>query len=465
MITPFLDPKNVKPLYEQLYLYIKQAIENTELEADEKLPSKRRLAQHLKISVVTVETAYNQLVAEGYIKAKPKSGFYVLPFVKLETKTQHRYVPLLKRPRKARYSFDFKTNQVDQFHFPYDQWAKLEREVWLDHYPSEINHSDYLGVLDLRQQIAELLFEYRGIETSPHNIVIGSGSEHLISLLILLLGRNKIYGVEEPGYLKNHQLYQDYGAKAKTVKLDAYGIDLDDVKDCQILHVTPSHQFPTGIVMPIARRIELLNWSQLDQQRYIIEDDYDSEFRFSGNPIPALKGLDNSGRVIYMNSFSKSIAPSLRISFMVLPDHLMQLYQESYAYFTCSVPMVTQMVLSAFIKSKGYERHLNRMKNVYKTKRDVLINLLTSSAFGHEIEIIGEEAGLHFLIEWHHEGCVDDLIKAAKSVSVRIYGIHEYRLTKQFKASDKTMVVGYAHMTKEDFIEAVRRLETVWRFD
>lgn len=464
MITPFLEHHSHKPLYEQLYQYIKQAIESAELVADEKLPSKRQLAQHLKISVVTVETAYNQLVAEGYIKAKPKSGFYVLPFVKLDVKSHHRFVPLLRQAQEELFLYDFLTNAVDCQHFPYDTWAKIEREVWLDQYPKQINHTDYLGVLELRQQIAALLFEYRGIETSPHNIVIGSGSEHLISLLILLLGRENHYGVEEPGYLKNHQLYQDYGAVSSTVALDQHGIDLQAIKDCNVLHITPSHQFPTGIVMPIARRMELLNWALKESNRYIIEDDYDSEFRFSGNPIPALKGLDTTGRVIYMNSFSKSIAPSLRISFMVLPDQLMRLYQDSYAYFTCSVPMVTQMVLSTFIQSKAYERHLNRMKNLYKSKRDFLIEQLKSSSFGAFIDIIGEEAGLHFLIKIKHDTAIKKLIKEAKKVSVRVYGIHEYRLNKRASKDDQLIVVGYAHMSDDDFVQAVKRLEKAWTF-
>jgi GntR family transcriptional regulator/MocR family aminotransferase len=464
MLTVFFDRESQTPLYEQLYEYIKTAIEKDELKANEKLPSKRKLAIHLKASVITIESAYNQLMAEGYIKSKPKSGFFVLPYVRLTSIPKRKKASLIKRDiGKDEYLYDFKTNQVDEESFPYDKWAKIEREVALYDYQKNINQTDYQGTGYLRERISEILFEYRGIEASPDSIVIGSGSEHLISLLVLLLGRDNVYGVEEPGYLKNYRLYNDYGATAKTVGLDDFGLDLTKVNDCNIIHVTPSHQFPLGIVTPIARRIELLNWAYKKDDRYIIEDDYDSEFRFSGNPIPALKSLDVHDRVIYMNSFSKSIAPTLRVSFMVLPDRLTNLYHKYYSYFTCSVPVITQLVIGQFIKAKEYERHLNRMKNIYKQKRDILLSCLKTTVFSDKLEIIGEEAGLHFLIKIDTIASITDLVEFAKEQSVRVYGIDEYCLNDYCNSDKKIIIFGYSHLKENDFIEAIKHLEIAWR--
>lgn len=463
MLTVFFDRERKTPLYEQLYSYIKTAIEKDELKANEKLPSKRKLSMHLKVSVITIETAYNQLMAEGYIISKPKSGFYVLPFVRLTNiPLKHKLSLVTKNIEKENYLFDFKTNQVDEQSFPYEKWAKIEREVALYTYPANINKTDYQGISFLRKRISEILFEYRGIEANPDSIVIGSGSEQLISLLVLLLGRDNIFGVEEPGYMKNYRLYHDYGAKAKTVPLDDYGLDLHKASDCNIIHVTPSHQFPLGIVTPIARRMELLNWAYKKESRYIIEDDYDSEFRFSGNPIPALKSLDIHDRVIYMNSFSKSIAPSLRVSFMVLPDRLINLYHKHYSYFTCSVPVMTQLVLGEFIKQKEYERHLNRMKNIYKTKRDTLVYCLKNTVFSDKIEIVGEEAGLHFLVKINTQTKVSDLVSLAKAQSVRVYSVDEYRINRSEKSEKKTIIFGYSHLQQNDFLEATKRLVKAW---
>jgi len=463
MITLFFDTSSKTPLYEQLYQYIKQAIEQNELKANEKLPSKRKLAAHLKVSVITIETAYNQLMVEGYIKSKPKSGFFVMPYVRLKPTTKSSQTNhVVTTVEKPHYEVDFKTNQVDQDSFPYSKFAKIERDIVLDNYKTNINNTNFLGLYDLRVRISEFLFEYRGIETSPELIVVGSGSEYLISLLILLLGRDKIYGVEEPGYIKNYRLYLDYGAQAKAISLDDQGIRMNSIGNTDILHTTPSHQFPKGIVTTISRRMELLNWAYEQDDRYLIEDDYDSEFRFTGNPIPAMKGMDPLDRVIYMNSFSKSIAPSLRVSFMVLPKKLMQNYVDSYSYFTCSVPMITQMVLENFMREKEYERHLNRMKILYKSKRDTLIDLFQASSFGNKIDIIGEEAGLHFLVRFKTDASVLDIVERAKAVGVRVYGIYEYCLSERKKLAEKLIILGYSHLQNANFVKATKLLEKAW---
>lgn len=460
MLTVFLDRYSEIPLYTQLYEYIKESIINNDLKANEKLPSKRKLSNHLKISVITIENAYSQLMAEGYIESKPKSGFYVLPYIKLLKKDKVKKT-MIEPTIKESFTYDFKTNQIDSQSFPYAKWLKLEKDILLDEYVNYINQTPNKGLIELRESIASILYEYRGIETTPEQIIIGSGSENLISLLVTLLGRNQIFGVEEPGYTKNYHLYQDFGANVCTCPLDEQGMDLSKVGKSNIIHVTPSHQFPLGIVTPIARRIETLNWAYKSSDRYIIEDDYDSEFSFFGSPIPALKSLDVHDKVIYLNSFSKSISRSLRVSFMVLPETLMNIFNDQYSYYTCTVPVVTQLVLSRFIDTLEYEKHLNKMKNIYKTKRDHLIDLLKNSQLSDHLEIIGEEAGLHFLLKLNTSVKVSKLIEAAKQNSVRVYSVLEYRLNKRV-FDDPVFVLGYSHLTLKEMTEAVALLEKSW---
>ncbi len=461
MITFYFDDTKDMPMYEQLYRYLKEAIEKNELHANEKLPSKRKLATHLKISQTTIETAYMQLLAEGYIKSVPKVGYFVLGNLIFPKKRKNKTV--IKKKEVLHYDYDFKTNMVDTDYFPYQKFAKIERDVILDRLPEAINKIDYFGVYSLREKIADILFAYRGIEALPEQIVVGSGSEHLISLLVLLLGRDKLILTEDPSYLKNYLLYREYGANVEACELDEFGISIDEVRkyEADIIHTTPSHQYPTGIITPISRRIELLDWANEKETRYIVEDDYDSEFRFSGNPIPALKVLDEYDKVIYMNSFSKSISPGLRVSFMVLPRLLVKRYQESFNYFSCSVPIMTQLALETFIESNEFEKHLNRMKNIYKGKRDALIQGL-HQYFSEKIKIKGSDAGLHFLVEFKTDLSEDKLVDMAKKVNIRVYGLGEYYISKIKRYPHPTLIFGYSHLKIEEIEKACFLLKEAW---
>ncbi|QLY39917.1 PLP-dependent aminotransferase family protein [Hujiaoplasma nucleasis] len=462
MITFYFGDTKDMPMYEQLYKYLKEAIENNELHADEKLPSKRKLAAHLKISQTTIETAYMQLLAEGYIRSVPKVGYFVLSHLVFPKKRKVKET--IKKKEVVTYAYDFKTNMVDADDFPYQKYAKIEREIILDKLSKSINKMDYFGLYSFREKIADILFAYRGIEAAPEQIVIGSGSEHLISLLVLLLGRDKLILTEDPSYIKNYLLYKEYGARVDVCDLDDQGMSIDQLKSlsADVIHITPAHQYPTGIITPISRRIELLDWVNENDHRYIVEDDYDSEFRFTGNPIPALKVLDEFDKVIYMNSFSKSISPSIRVSFMVLPRKLVKRYQESFSYFSCSVPITTQLALQAFIESNEFEKHLNRMKNIYKNKRDTLIKFLNLH-FGHRISIKGSDAGLHFLVEIKTDLKEDQLIELAKKQSIRVYGLGEYYIKRIKRYPYPILIFGYSHLKLEDIENACVYLRQAWK--
>lgn len=464
MLTFFLDKDSEVSLYEQLYQNIKKAIEIGELKKNEKLPSKRKLSSHLEISQTTIETAYMQLLAEGYIKSIPRVGFFVMTNLDLPNKRRISSKKIFNQPNKEEFLCDFYTNQVDQSNFPYEKLAKIERDIILDKFKDNINRGDIFGNYDFRKKIADTLFAYRGIITRPEQIVIGSGSENLISLLVLLLGREKTYAVEDPSYMKNYLLYKAYGVLVKPINLDNDGINISllESADVDIVHTTPSHQFPKGIVTTISRRLELLNWASKVNGRYIIEDDYDSEFRFFGNPIPAMKGLDNLDHVIYMNSFSKTLGPSFRISFLVLPEKLINVYRKSFSFYSCSVPTINQLVLERFIDSGEYEKHLNRMKTNYKAKRDKLISLLNNSEFANVIQIVGEESGLHFLVKINTKKSESYLVEKAKEEGVRVYGLSEYSLNICENTDYKTIVFGYSNLSSEDMKLGIKLLEKAW---
>ena len=341
MLTYHLDAQSGVPLYEQLYRAVRADIMSGALAGGTRLPSKRQLAANLRVSQITVETAYGQLAAEGYIVSAPRRGYFVqeqiAPPPSVHTETVHRTVG--KYPRNERYDYDFKTNIVDNGCFPFSTWAHLSRRVLSEYSARLLEATDPRGVLQLRQEIAHYLHDFRGIAVSPENIVVGAGLEYLIGLLIQLLGHGHVYAVENPGYRKLAQIVTQNSAALRPIPLDKSGLRADVLaeSDASVVYLTPSHHFPLGTVMPVARRLELLRWAAGKPGRYIIEDDYDSEFRYASRPIPALRELDREGRVIYVNTFSKSLAPGLRIGYLVLPDALMARYRELRSVYACGV--------------------------------------------------------------------------------------------------------------------------------
>ena len=471
MLTVSLDSRLETPLYEQLYRYIRGEIETGRLAAGEKLPSKRALCAHLKISQNTVETAYEQLTAEGYLTARPRSGYYVQrmeaplrpappPFSSV---LQTAELPAGEAAPPPRY--DFRTNAVDTDHFPFSVWARLTREILCEDSRRLLRAVHPQGDPGLRTEIARYLRDYRGILASPEQIVVGAGSEYLLGLAIQLLGRDKRYAVENPGYPKTRRIFEGGGARVVPIRLDEDGLRVDGLRrsGADVVHVTPSHHFPLGTVMPVRRRMELLRWAEETEGRIILEDDYDSEFRFAGRPIPALQGLDRNGRVIYFNTFAKTLAPSLRIGYMVLPKPLLALYQRDFLFYSSTVPSFEQHVLRRFLQDGYFERHLSRMRNRYKAKRDRLLEALTRHDPGKALRIRGAETGLHLLLQ--AEGRDEEtLTAAAERAGVRVYGLSGYYTPDGAPPSGGMggVVLGYAGFPPEQIEEAVARLAAAW---
>ncbi len=454
-------------MYRQLYQHIKKEIENGGLSAGEKMPSKRKLSAHLKISPITVDAAYQQLVVEGYLLAKPKSGYYVESYEQgfLWKKTPKKPDLSSKIPPENDYLYDFQTNVVDYQLFPNTTWAKLGREVLAENNAPVMNQNDPQGLDLLRQSIADYLYRFRGIAAHPDQIVIGGGSESLLNLIVPLLGRTALYAIENPGYRRIKDILKSQDVNINYVGLDEQGLIVSELNasGANIVHVTPSHQFPMGIVMPIKRRMELLAWATAAYDRFILEDDYDSEFRFQGQPIPALQSLDRFGKVIYINSFSKSLAPSLRINYMVLPWELLKKYRELLTFHVCSVPNFEQYALYKFMDGGYFERHLNRMRNAYKSRLDVLVRALEKVGMAGLMSIKGSESGLHFLLEVHNGLCEAELVTRAKKLGVRVHGLSEYYFASKDQAPKETVVIGYSALTENSIEKAVVLLGKAWK--
>ena len=385
MLTYQLKKGPGMPLYESLYRLLREDIRTGRLSPGEKLPSKRALAAHLEVSVITVEAAYEELLSEGYIRSKEKVGYFV---------EEYRRLPAAPAP-PAPVAAPPSAGKVEGF--PFSVWSRLQREVVLDYGEKLLLPLPNRGVPELRNAIAQHLASFRGMTVNPENILIGAGTDFLYNLLIQLLGREYVYAVEDPGYGKIRSIYAAGGVRCLSVPMDEFGVRPDCLGTARVLHISPSHHYPTGLVTPPTRRRELLSWAER-RQGWIIEDDYDSEFRFHAHPMNAMQSM-GSDRVIYMNSFSKSLAPSIRISYMVLPSELMDKFQRELGFYSCTVPSFEQYTLARFLSLGHFEKHINRMRKFYRSRRKKVVSKIKASPMGEKLTILELDAGLHFLLQ------------------------------------------------------------------
>lgn len=474
MLTYSFEQMGTRSLYEHLYKCMRDDILMGTLISGDKLPSKRSFAKHLGISVITVENAYAQLMAEGYIYSIPKKGFYVssmdnfMGYVdpQVENKVNSLQMAAKKtvletedKKEKLDLYADFSNNQTNIENFPFATWAKLMREVLHENQTELMTNSPSEGVMLLREAIAMHLAEYRGIYVSPEQIMIGAGTEYLYGLLIQLIGFHKIYGVEDPGYHKIPKIYQSHNVNCDYISMDGNGVLISEMekKKIDVMHISPSHHFPTGIVMPVSRRYELLRWASESVERYIIEDDYDSEFRMVGQPIPALQTMDRSEKVIYINTFSKTLTSTVRISYMVLPIHLLQKFHNELSFYSCTVSNFEQYTLARFIKNGYFEKHLNRLRNFYHGKRDLLLNAIKNSPLYEMVDILEEDAGLHFLMKIQTEMTDEEFYKAALIKGIRILPLSGY-YHLGVRIQKNTFIVNYSSIKEERMEEAVFRI-------
>ena len=463
MLTYTLEKQKRESLYEQLYRFIREDILSGRLHSGERLPSKRTLAQHLEVSTITVKNAYEQLQAEGYIHARQRCGYFVSEVERPPESRQTARPAQAGREREQGWFLDFASGTMDPAYFPFTVWARLMRQTLLEQDKQLLRAAPYNGAAELRRAIAGYLQQFRGMQVDPEQIIVGAGTELLYHLLIQLLGRDKCYAVEDPGYSKIAAIYESNQVQVQYVGIDEAGLSAAQLRRhlAQVVHISPTHHYPTGTVMPIGRRQELLRWAAEQPERYILEDDYDSEFRFVGRPIPTLFSVSESQRVIYLNTFSKTIAPSIRISYMILPPRLLARYREKLGFYACTVSSFEQYTLARFLEQGRYEQHLNRMKTRYRQKRDAVIDAIRRSPLSDRAEILEQDAGLHFLMVLPTDLDDRSLRRRAEAMGLRLALLSDY-YSQPAAAPQHILVVNYAGIDMDRLPEGLRRLAQLW---
>lgn len=460
-----LDYNSSKCLYEQIYEHIKYEISGGKLLSGERLPSTRALAEYLQISRSTVEFAYEQLLSEGYIEARPYKGYFVCKMDELpENSTIHKLVfPRNEgNVKKTESEFIFSPNGLDMSVFPYGVWKRITRNILNESNTDLFSLGEPQGDNNLRQTISRYLHSARGVNCTPEQIVVGAGNDYLLLLLEKLLGRNTGIAMENATYMRAYRIFKSFGYRIETVKTDESGMQIEDLlkKQVKAAYVMPSHQYPTGITMPIGRRMELLRWAAGEEERFLIEDDYDSEFRYKGKPIPSLQGADKNGKVIYIGTFSKAIAPAIRVSYMVLPFSLLKRYQEECYFYSSTVSRIDQRILNEFIREGYFERYLNKTRKIYREKHDILLQEL--KPFGEKFEISGEHAGLHVLLQCKDkQTSEEELIQRAANMGVKVYGISDTMIDRKI-LMPPTIILGYGGLKKEEMTEGLEKLKQAW---
>ncbi|MGN0327655.1 MAG: PLP-dependent aminotransferase family protein [Lachnospira sp.] len=451
------------PIYEYVYKCIKEDILEGNLITGTKLPSKRSFAKNNGVSTITIQNAYDQLISEGYIYAIPKKGYYVADIAGFKkVKRPEKASMDIKVPVKEDIVFDFSSNKIEVGNFPFSIWARLMRDTISNREGELLEISPCGGVYELREAIAEHLSSFRGMSVDPNQIIVGAGTEYLYGLLIKLLGKDKIYCIENPGYKKLYEIYKSNDVCCKAAGLDEQGVVVEELRKVKadIAHISPTHHFPTGITMPVNRRYELLAWANETESRYIIEDDYDSEFRLNGKPIPPLQSIDACEKVIYMNTFSKSLASTIRISYMVLPRHLANRFYEQLSFYSCTVSTFEQYTLASFIKKGYFEKHINRMRLHYGRKRAQILQIIRNIFSNNECEILENDSGLHFLLQFNTKVPDEYVKEKLREKKIKIVTVADF--DTEGKNQDKhQFILNYSNMNPDELENALKYIKKI----
>jgi GntR family transcriptional regulator / MocR family aminotransferase len=460
-----LIPQSPLPLYTQLYQQLRDHILSGKLPSNSRLPSVRDLASELSASRNTVENAYQELYAEGYIYSKPRSGYFV-------SALSHEDLSHLPLKQEARVSYpqenrpgcdyDFHPARLDRDSFPAPLWRKNFVECLRESSAELSDTSDPQGELELRCQLQKYLERSRGVLCDPEQIVICSGLQHSLGIVAQLLqDKHCSVAVENPGYSLPGAVFRNHRFQVLPVDVGPGGMDLDALQDSvsTIAYVTPSHQFPTGSVMPVANRLKLIDWAD-SGGRFIIEDDYDSELRYHGKPIPSLQGLRPRGNIIYLGTFSKVLSPALRVSYLVLPACLLPAYQNLFRDYLCNVSLLEQRTLAAFMQKGHWDRHVRRMRTIYKKKHDTLLRAIENH-FGARAEVIGQGAGLHVVLQLRDQALSErELISRAQSGKVLLFpfsGTYAGGAPGSLK-----FLIGFGGLSAHQIEEGVKLLFDLW---
>ena len=398
-----------------------------------------RGASDTKCSVMAFFEAAEQLLAEGYLTSRPRAGYFV------EQLTPQELPPRVSEPEAQPPEPETAQSRSAQL-FPFSVWARLMRGVLLDRRQELLRPAPDAGLPALRQAVAAELYRQRGVHVSPEQVYIGAGAEYFYNLLIQFFGHGRVYALENPGHRKIARVYQANQVAVRPIGMDADGVipELLAQSGAEVPHIPPSHHCPTGTVTPITRRQALMRWLTAQPGRYLIEDDYDSEFRFSGLPIPTIQSMDRSGRVIYMNTFSRTISPSLRISYMILPRTLLPQWQAAMGFYSCTVPSFEQMTLTRFLAEGYFEKHLSRMKKHYRAVRAQLFSVLHTPQAVRQCAVHDTDAGLHLVLELKNAPEPEALRVLLRQSGLPDALLSDFFLDAPSPQAQKSIVLGYA---------------------
>ena len=465
MIT--LSAQSSTPMYEQLYTQLAAEIRSGARAPGSPLPGRRTMANQLGVSVNTVDAAYQMLAAEGLAESRPRSGFYVQDtggmLCPAPTAPLPEAVPDGPAAREPAPRYDLSTGSIDTALFPARSWGRIQKEL-LYQAPELLQRGPMQGDEDLRREIARYLASYRGVVCTPEQVVVGAGIEYLLGCVAHLFA-GSCAAVENPGYTRSRTILENNGIPCRLVDIDRHGLPAEGLEACgaNLCYVTPSHHFPTGVTMPAWRRAQLLAWAAARPGRYILEDDYDSEFRFSTRPLPSLQGMAGAdGPVVYLTTFSKSLAPGIRIACMVLPPHLLKRYLQDFAVYSNTVSRFEQETLCRFMAQGHFTRHIARMRLAYKRRMETFADALRAR-LGPQLTLDGTRSGLHFLLTLPGAGGERAMVQSARAQGVQLRGLSEYYMARPEACRPDTVVAGYAALRSEDIPAVADALGRAWR--
>ncbi len=443
------------PLYIQLYRYLKDEITCGSIGAGEKLPSLRRLSQDLSISITTTEQAYNQLLVEGYIISRPQSGYYVA-----DIPERDRELPVESSFDLSTYTFQESPYRHDLSCFDFGKWKKCMARVLNDYCRLLLFESDPQGEPALRFEISKYVYHSRGVIANPDQIVIGAGTQQLTTHLCRIMRRMDIGHVatEDPSYLPVQNIFRDHGFSITKVPVEHDGIRIEKLPANipSAVYVSPSNQFPTGSVMPVGKRYHLLEWA-LENDSYILEDDYDSELRYFGKPIPALQGLDKNHRVVYLGSFSSTLFPAVKISYMVLLPAMVEIFNTIKSNYTQTCSKTEQLTLALFMEDGLYNTNIKKLRNLYAQKLQTALSVFTRCGKGF-VTPINTSSGINIILKVRTRKSPQELSEAARSIGLNVQSAAS--LTDQNTAA---LIFYYNQIPIGEMEEAIEKMISLWK--
>lgn len=465
--TPVLNLSSKEPLYQQLYQQISRAIESGTIPAGERLPSIRQLVKASGVGKITVEAAYHQLLAEGYITSQERSGFFAAEMeVWPEMSDEPAPVPLPALPfrggKQPDPRYDFHGSVVDTRSFPYREWRTCMLEAMETYADDFAFYGDSQGEWELRRELAGYLRRARTLQCEPEQILIGTGLQQALSFLCLLLAdRHRVVAFEEPGYADARVVFSQHGYEVVSVPLEEDGLAIESLEKsgATVVYTTPAHQYPHGMVMPVAKRHRLLQWAKR-RGGIIIENDYDGEFRYNVKPTPSLQGMDRDGTVAYIGNFSKAFSPALRLDYTVLPAELLQRYFTSFLAYPSPVSRHLQRTMQLFMEKGYWEKHVRKMRTLYHRKHDLLLKAIHRH-MPPEVRVLGHSAGLHILLEVETSRSEAELMQQALAAGIRVYATGR-SWAKKPRHFLPRIIVGFGGMAESDIDGGIYLLARAW---